>query len=363
MSALALHDFHQSRGARFGLLNGCEIVDGYQALESEYRALTSSAALLDLSFRGRLCLLGADREKFLHGQVTNDISRLKVGQGCYAALVSGKGKIESDLFVHKLKEELLLDFEPGLTGRVADRLNKYVIAEEVQVVDVAPLYGLLAVAGPAALDVLAAWLPGVSLPSAALAGVVIPLAEGEACLVNNPRFGVPGFDLFVPAEALAQTAQALEEAGRKTGAAWVGFQAAEMVRIENAIPRFGQDMTEANLPQEAEIQDRAVSFAKGCYIGQEIIARIRTYGQVAKALRLIQLDGPAGLPLPAAGTKILADGKEVGFVTSASTSPKTSARLVLGYVRKESNAVGTKLALQTDPASTGTIARVPYQVG
>ncbi len=339
MLPLPLHDFHAARGARFVDLNGCEAVATYGAESAEYDSLTRHAALIDLSFRSRVCLLGADREKFLHGQVTNDILRVKAGQGTYAALVTAKGKMESDLFVHKLKDELLLDFEPGLTQRVIERLNRYVIAEDVQIIDVAPHYGLLSVMGPRSADTLSA--ANLPFPQSSLAWTSRATTAGELYIVNNPRFRVPAFDLFVPLNQMESMASSLEG----TGAKWAGFSALETLRIENGIPRYGLDMTETTIPQEAELQDRAVSFAKGCYIGQEVIARIRTYGQVAKALRLLRVDGE----VPNAGTKVFAGGKEVGFVTSASHSPRHGTTVALAYIRKETNAPGTAVQIGEPP--------------
>jgi folate-binding protein YgfZ len=349
MSPLPLHDFHAARGAHFFDLNGCEAVSSYGLESAEYEALTRNAGLIDLSFRSRVCLLGADRDKFLHGQVTNDILRLNSGEGTYAALVTAKGKMESDLFVYKLKDELLLDFEPGFTQRGIDRLNRYVIAEDVQIVDVAPHYGLLSIVGPNAAKVLrSANLP---VPETALTWTSSTSESGETYVANNPRFRVPAFDLFVPLGEMESTGRSLET----NGASWAGFSALETLRIENGIPRYGVDMTENTLPQEAELQDRAVSFAKGCYIGQEVIARIRTYGQVAKALRLLRVDGE----VPKPGTKIFAGGKEVGFVTSAARSPRRGVNVSLGYVRKEANAPGTVLQIGNEPAVHAEVMQNP----
>src|SRR4051812_20593710 len=123
MAALSLHGFHAARKGTFIEVSGQEFVAQYESAEAEYLALTQSAGVIDLSGRGRLCVLGADREKFLHGQVSNDVLRLRAGEGCYAALVNAKGKIQSDLFIYKLKEEILLDFEPGLSSTVSERLE------------------------------------------------------------------------------------------------------------------------------------------------------------------------------------------------------------------------------------------------
>jgi len=349
MSPLPLHDFHAARGAHFFDLNGREAVSSYGRESAEYEALTQNAALIDLSFRSRVCLLGADRDKFLHGQVTNEILRLKVGEGTYAALVTAKGKIESDLFVYKLKDELLLDFEPGLTERVIDRLNRYVIAEDVQIVDVAPHYGLFSIVGPNAANALrSANLPA---PGSALTWISSANESGETYVAHNPRFRVPAFDLFVPLDQMESTGRSLAS----TGSVWVGFAALETLRVENGIPRYGVDMTENTLPQEAELQDRAISFAKGCYIGQEVIARIRTYGQVAKALRFLRVDGE----VPQPGSKVFAGGKEVGFITSAAHSPRRGVNVALGYIRKETNAPGTMVQIGNEPAINAEILQNP----
>jgi folate-binding protein YgfZ len=336
MASLALHDFHQSRGAIFSA--GNDYVASYGSTEAEYLALTRDAALIDLSFRSRICLLGADREKFLHGQVTNDILRLPAGHGTYAALVTAKGKLEADLFIYKLQEELLLDFESGLTQKVIDRLSKYVIAEDVQIIDVAPHYNLLSVQGPKSAALLGAASLGVPLPEKMFQWTKSTGPAGDLHLMRNSRFGLSGFDLFIPNADTISVAKKLAATIKPAG-----LDACEISRIENGIPRFGVDMDESNLAPEA-LHENAISYAKGCYIGQEVIARIRTYGQVSKALRLLRL--PSELEhLPARGEKLFKGDKEVGFITSAMLSPKHGGKVALGYVRKEANAPGETLTL------------------
>src|SRR5580698_5329192 len=154
MTSLPLHEFHQAAGAVFGEVNGQEVVAHYGDWLAEYAALREGAAVLDLSFRGRLCALGEDAQRFLNGQVTNNVKDLQIGQGCYAAIVSAKGKLQSDLNIYCLENELLLDFEPGYAATVTQRLEKYVIAEDVQIIDASPHYGLLSVQGPKAASLL-----------------------------------------------------------------------------------------------------------------------------------------------------------------------------------------------------------------
>jgi folate-binding protein YgfZ len=347
MDRLRLHDFHQDLGARFTAVNGAEAVADYGDALAEHGALGESAGLLDLSFRSRLCLTGADRVRFLHGQITNDVKRLRPGEGCYAALITAKGKMQSDLNVYVLPEELLLDFEPGLAQTVSQRLEKYIIADDVQVADVAPLYGLLSVQGPKAREVAHSLALFGEIPSKPHAlATAKDAALGEVYAINHARLGTSGFDLFVPEAALAAAAEKLMAAVKSAGGQPCGWTAFETVRLEAGIPRFGADLDETNIPLEGGLESRAVSFAKGCYIGQEVISRIHTYGQVAKSLRRLRLADD--LPhLPSKGDKLFHAGKEAGYITSATAAPSLKANIAFGYVRKEANQIGTELTLRT----------------
>jgi folate-binding protein YgfZ len=259
----------------------------------------------------------------------------------------------SDLNLYVLAEEILLDFEPGLTQTVAERLQKYIIADDVQVVDVALHYGLLSAQGPKAGEVLVALGISPVLPAKLHSVTVHQHDAGEVYVVNQPRLGSSGYDLFVPAAALQETAHRLATAAGEKGGLLCGWEAFELARIEAGLPRFGVDMDETNLPLEAGLESTAISYSKGCYIGQEVIARLRTYGQVAKALRGLRLadDLPA---LPKKGDKLFHEGKEVGFITSAADSPSLEAKVALGYVRREANAIGNSLTL----VSSGDESRV-----
>jgi folate-binding protein YgfZ len=359
MSTLALHEFHDGLNARFTEVNGCEAVNDYGDALAEHTALRESAGVLDLSFRGRICLTGADRVRLLNGQVTNNVKSLNAGEGCYAALVTAKGKLESDLNVYALANELLLDFEPGLTAAIAQRLDKYIIADDVQVVDVETPYGLLSVQGPKAETVVRGLGLLTDTPVKPMSFVTINNATlGEIYVMNHARTGSSGVDLFVPTPALGAVMDKLIAAAKETGGRASGWQALEWARMEAGIARFGVDMDETNLAPEAGIEGRAISYAKGCYIGQEVIARIRTYGQVAKALRGLALaDGP----LPKKGDKLFRDGKEVGYITSAIASPAFKRNIAFGYVRKEVKEAGTELVFKSgERESRATIVALPF---
>lgn len=359
MTALSLHELHSELGANFTAVNGAEVVADYGDISAEHAALCDTVGVLDLSCRSRLCLVGADRVKFLHGQVTNDVQRLRSGEGCYAALVNAKGRMHSDLNIYRLADELLLDFEPGYTAAVVQRLEQYIITEDVQLLDAAPHYGLLRVQGPRAAEAITQlalpWeLPAKSLSFSAhqdptlgqlylmrrAGGLQSPPSPARSAPDGDCKSSARGFDLFIPTASLGAVFDKLIAAAKSLGGRACGWHALETARIEAGIPRFGQDMDETNLPPEAGIELRAISYSKGCYIGQEVIARIRTYGQVAKTLRALRL--PADLaPLPAKGDTLFADGKEIGHLTSVIPGR------ALGYVRKEHNAPGTELTLRT----------------
>jgi len=360
METLCLHLEHAARGARFDQVNGAEVVADYGDAQAEYGALRQTGVVLDLSFRSRLCVTGADRVRFLHGQVTNDVQRLKMGEGCYAALITAKGRIQSDLNIYRLEEELLLDFEPGLTPAVCRRLEQYIIAEDVQVVDVAPHYGLLSVQGPKAREIVSALAPRSDIPQQPWRLIKVHDAGlGEVYIIHQPRLRLEGYDCFVPVASLAAAFEKMVGAAAGVDGRVCGWNAFELARIEAGVPRFVVDMDETNIPLEAGLEGVAISFQKGCYIGQEVISRIKTYGQVAKALRGLQL--AEGLKnLPAKGDKLFRAGKEAGYVTSAAASPEFGS-IALGYVRREMNEVGTELQLrQAEGERAARIVEVPF---
>lgn len=353
MMTLALHDIHSEREATFGAVNGLECVESYGRVSEEYAGLLESAALLDLSFRSRLCVTGGDRVDFLHGQVTNNVKALGEGEGCYAALVDHKGKMQSDLNIYRLKDELLLDFEPGMSGRVTERLEKFIIAEDVELIDVAPHYGLLSVQGPLSGEAVKRAGLTAELPSGDRRFVSVTGEElGEAYLVNRPRVGGAGFDLFVPNGNLERAWEAMNRGVESVGGFPAGWNALEAVRIEAGVPRYGEDMDESNLAPETGIGAEAISYSKGCYIGQEVIARIRTYGRVSKSLRRLRfLKDPSGLPIKEG---LLYDGdKKVGNITSVARLPSTMETVAMGYVRRESNDPGKELTLRTPDGECG----------
>lgn len=320
-------------------LGGAEAVAHYGNVAGEFAHLKSSTAVLDFSFRTRLVLVGADRARFLHSQCTNDINRLKPGEGCYTAFTTNKGRLLGDANVFVLADELLLDAEPGQATLMTERLKKFIVSEDVEIVDAAPHYGLLTVQGPQAAEVIARLALEVPFPTAGFASVKFEHAVlGELYLANHPRLGTAGADLFVPVASLGAVLEKLISAAKSVGGGLAGWEAFDLARVEAGIPRFGVDMDETNLAPEACLEARAISYTKGCYVGQEVLNRLRTFAEVNK--RLCRLKLPADLlSLPARGAKLLKDGKEAGFIASPARIPGGGV-CALGYVRKEWLAAG-----------------------
>ena len=361
MNPLMLHEFHHGLNARFAKLDDAEIVADYGDWFAEHVALRENAGVIDLSFHSRICLVGNDRARFLHGQVTNDVKKLRAGEGCYAAIATAKGKMESDLNIFALADELLLDFEPGLTGKISQRLEKFIVADDVQIVDAAPHYGLLSVQGPKAEAIVTAIGMFPELPAKPFDSMKISDSTlGEIYLAINPRLGTNGFDLFVPNNSLGAVADKLIAAAKQISGRVVGWTAFETARIEAGVPRFGADMDETNIPLECGIESRAVSYNKGCYIGQEVINRIHSIGHVTRELRGLRLAGDLK-SLPVRGDKLFYAGKEVGYVTSTVKSPTLNANIALGYVRREANQIGNELTLRTAAGEgPAKIAELPF---
>ncbi len=303
-------------------------------LDAQYRQLREECGLLDRSERGKLAASGPDAAEFLQGQLTNDVEGLAPGEGCYAALLDRKGHMQGDMRVLRTAaDEIWIDTEPEALDAVRRHLTTYKIGREVEVADLTAERAILSLIGPRSAEIAAAPpLPEHASEAASVGGVEC-LAVGTA----------DGIDLI----AAADDADRLREALLDAGAAEVAPEAAEVLRIEAGTPRFGAEMSAETMPAEAGIVERAVDFEKGCYIGQEPVARLHYKGRPNRRLRGLELSAPA-----AAGAPLRLGEKEVGRVGSACVSPARGP-IALAIVRREAEP-GTELAVGED----GVTARV-----
>ena len=329
-----LKALHQSLGARF---EG-ETIAGYASAEAEDAALRTSCGLFDRSDRGKLRLTGTERASFLHGLVTNEVKSLAPGAGVYCALLTPKGHMVADARVLVRRDELLLDTEPGREAAVREFLEKHLVSEDVEVSDRTAPFALLSLLGPASAEVVSATLGGTRPHLDEHQHL-----EREDLLVVGTRLGaLTGLDLFVPMARACAVTGALLERGKPLCLAPVGARAVEILRVEAGVPRFGAEMGEETIPLEANLGERAISFTKGCYIGQEVIARASYRGGVRRRLVGLRLESGA---MPGRGASLVrapGETKPAGELATAVVSPRLGA-IALGYARREFQAPGTEL--------------------
>jgi tRNA-modifying protein YgfZ len=309
-------------------------------LDGQYRALKEGAGFVDRSPRGKLTVKGSDAAEFLQGQLTNDVEALQPDAGCYAALLDRKGHMQADMRVlRRGAGELWLDMEPEALATVERHLRMYSIGREVEIEDVTSAWAILSVIGPGAVET---------------AGTA-PLRPEHAHRYFE-RDGLEilavSTDLGLDLIARSERADALRAALAGSGAVEVTEAAAETVRVEFGRPRFGHEMTTATIPQEAGIDDRAVSFTKGCYIGQETVARLHYKGRPNRHLRGLRLEAPV-----AGGDAIMLGDREIGKVGTAVISPALGP-IALAIIRREAEP-GTRVAVGDGNVSAEVI-EVPF---
>ena len=301
-----------------------------------YKALREGAAWLDLSARGRIYAAGDDRARLLHAMCTNHVQQLKPGEGCDAFFLNAQGQIQADVNLLCLPDRFLLDSEPETRERLLRHLDKYIIADDVRLEEATESLACVAVEGPRAASLLAEI--GAPTPEAEYAHTV----WGDAHVQRVSATGEPGFRIFVAASEKGEWIARLERAGAVSATA----EEARTVRLEHGKPRYGDDIFDTTLPQETR-QMHAVHFSKGCYLGQEIVERIRSRGHVNRLLTRLEIEGDAPL---AVGAKLHAGESDAAEITSSAFSPALDRVVALAYVRAQYAAEGTVLRAGDRPA-------------
>jgi folate-binding protein YgfZ len=320
-----------------------------------YDAATRGLSLFDRGHRARLRIAGSDRARFLHNLCTNDVKRLEDGSGCEAFITSPQGKTLGFVTLLARADHILLRTDPGGLVEVLPHLAKYGVFDDVTVVEETPSCVELHLVGPRAEELLGrlgcpAPAEGPYRHSDAELGAI------PVVVVREAPTGRPGVTLLAPSDSVASLLGLLRDEGslldlvELDGATW------EALRIEGGTPVFGRDVTPANLPQEVGRDRQAISFVKGCYLGQETVARIDALGHVNKLLRGLLLE-PGTAPEP--GAALTADGKPVGSLTSVAFSSGWGAAVALGYVRMSHAAVGTELRTEGGTATVRDLPMLP----
>jgi aminomethyltransferase len=318
-------------------------------VRSEFQALVSSSGVYDLGSRAKISLTRPDRLRWLNGMVTNNVRDLLPGQGVYAFLLNPQGRILGDLYAYNQGSALLIDTDQAQREKILAVFDKHIIMDDVEVADLSHQLTAIGIAGPTARATLEA--TGLAI------GQLEPLQfldlawrQISLTLVRGDHPSLNCFELWLAPQHVQPMTEALVNAGARP----VGAAALDLLRIAAGVPRYGIDIRERDLPQETE-QQRALNFSKGCYVGQEIVERIRSRGQVHRTFTGFEVQGPR----PEPGSKIQAEGKEVGEITSVAALPLAGGdRLVaLGYLRREAAASGKRLEAGGSQLS---VANLPF---
>src|SRR5208282_3616023 len=326
-------------GALPGGQSGANAAPDFGDPRGEFQALLSGCGLYDLSWRAKIAVTGGDRVRWMNGMVTNNVRDLASGRGVYAFMLNAKGQIQADLYIFQRGDSLLVDAELGQRDKILQLFDRYIIADDFEVTDVSDKLTALGLTGPESRSTLER--AGIAVPELAhLQWADAVWQQGsQPKTITVLRSGEEARESWQLWVALG-LAQELAEALHKAGARATGTAALNLFRISRGIPQFGIDIRERDIPQETG-QIRALNFTKGCYLGQEIVERIRSRGAVHRLFSAFAVEGE----LPAPATKIVAsnEDKEVGEITSSVVLPLPGGDCpaALGYLRRE--AVGKEL--------------------
>ena len=327
---------------------------GILELDPDYRAASNGSAWHDRSDRGRYRILGARAREMVSGLVTNDVQALAPGEGCYAAALTAKGKIVADLRVFAFVEDVLTDVSPRARPGWADMLKKFVNPRLARHRDDTDTFGQIVVLGPHAPSAAAA-ATGAEVAAVEALEVFRHVTTGEEIIVARvPDFGVSAFEVFFPNARKAAIVEGLRGAGTRE----VGDGLLETLRVEAGRPEWGLDMDESTLAQEANMEElNAISFTKGCYVGQETVARVHFRGHVNRHLRGLQFDGDT---IAATGSEVVdVTEKSVGEVRSAVRSPRLGP-IALAMMRREVE-MGSRVQVRSADAVRGaTVVPLPF---
>ncbi len=349
---LALDAEHRAHGAVIQEVCGWRLPVHYGDPAREYDAMREAAGVIDRSMLGKVTVTGRDRQAFLQGMLSNEVKRLESGQGTEAAFLDAHGKVTALLAVYALDDRLLLELPAGLTEKTLQALDKYLISEKAYFETADETYAILAVQGPGSAALLSK-LAGRTLELVPFQHVEVAIAGAPVRVVARREGGVPGFHCWT----MAFHAQALWRELVGAGARPVGGEALNILRVEAGVAWYGHDVDDTVILPETRLE-QLVSYNKGCYIGQEVVARVKYRGHVNRALSALVLEGDR---VPAAGARVVAEGKDVGRITSAVQSIALGKPIALGYVRREHFAPSSAVEVHDgDAVIPARVAELPF---
>jgi len=358
MKSSPIEEFHKGRNAAFVDHDAWRLPSHFGNPMAEYRTVRSTAGWLDLANRAVLSFSGPDATDWLQGMLSNDIKALGPGQGAQATILNIQGKILADVRVLCAEDAYLVDLWEPLVVPVLEHLNRYLVADEVEIDDRSGELTNISIQGPEARAVLCAILKTNVLPTTTLGHQVIQHNGRSVRVIASSHTGEEGFDVLLERDHLRQFLVEAQNEPLRPAIPWVGLEAQNMLRIEAGIPLYGVDMDDSTLLLETNL-DAAVSFTKGCYLGQEIVERIHSRGHVNKKLVGITCHGDR---VPEPGDVIESDGRpSIGVITSATLSPHCGCPIGLGYVNREYATADHPLVVQHhNEAIPAVVASLPF---
>jgi folate-binding protein YgfZ len=342
---------HAVAGAKMGVWFGCALPDYFGDAAAEYRSARDTVALIDKNYRAYLSFTGPDRVRYLNAILTNNVKDLAANHGIVSLLLNPQGHILAEIETYAFADRLLCVSYAMIRERLLEVLEKFIIMDDVTLVDETPRYGTLALEGPKAAA-LVKEVSGADLTKyEELSSRGGKVGSIPCFITKRSPGGVPGAEFLAESEKLPELWQVLLDAVRWHEGAPMGYTALSATRLAQGAPWFGYDFGEKQIPHEAGLQDSHISYTKGCYTGQEIVERVRSRGQVNRQRVQLAFSGDV---VPAPDTVITQDGKEVGHVTRAARIWDPTRILGMGYVRKEASTPGTTLQW---PGGTATVAK------
>ncbi len=331
-----------------GVWFGCALPDSFGDWQFEYQTLRHSVGLVDKNYRAYLEFAGPDRVRFLNAILTNDIKGLKENHGVVSLFLNPQGHIQAEIETYAFPDTLLCVSYALIRERLIPAMDKYIIMDDVTLTDRTDAHSTMAIEGPKAAAVAQA-LSGIDLAGMEELESREASVQGVSCRVSKRSpGGMAGAEFLAVRDRAEDLWKRLSAAVIREGGGPVGYKALNTVRLEQGIPWFTYDFGEKQIPHEAGLQDTHISYTKGCYTGQEIVERVRSRGQVNRVRVSLKFDSASA---PAANTPLLAEGKEVGYVTRSGFSPAVNAWIGMGYVRREKSAVHTELELADGKAT------------
>ena len=358
MKKTPLYEIHHALGAVFTKNNeDWELVEHFTDSQQEHRAVRQGVGVVDLSHRGRLRLIGNDRVAYLHRIISNDVEGLGVGEGNYATILTNRGKIIADMKVYVFEDFIGIETNAETRSTLYQELDKYLIADDVTIEDFTERTGAVGVHGPKSAELLQE-VYGFDVGNLPEYHSLVGEIDGRRIIcVRANEAGEVGYNLCTTSESIEWLWDTTLTKGRAFGVQPVGLTALNTLRIEGGIPHYGSELDDSIFPGEAELE-HSISYEKGCYIGQEIVARMKYRGHPNRLLRGFEI---AGDTPPQKGDLLFDGDKEIGWITSAVVSPTLGKTIGMGYVRIAFTDEGSQVEVETaDGRVNATVQLLPF---